>query len=111
MIIQQMDLAQSRKKRSQRMKWQTTLAGLAVLATPLAVADDFKTINGKEYKNATVSRVEADGIVLKSKSGVLKVYFAELPKDVQQRFNYADPPQVAAAVAANEQRAAEILTK
>ena len=53
-------------------------------------AEDFKTINGKEYKNATVSRVEADGIVLKTKSGVTKIYFSELPKEVQERFHY-DP--------------------
>ena len=31
-------------------------------------------------KNATISRVEPDGIVLKTKSGVAKVYFTELPK-------------------------------
>jgi len=29
---------------------------LAVLSASLALAEDFKTINGKEYKNATVSR-------------------------------------------------------
>jgi hypothetical protein len=52
----------------------------------LALADDFKTINGKEYKDATVSRVEPDGIVLRSKSGITKVYFTELPKEVQERF-------------------------
>ena len=51
-------------------------------------ADDFKTLNGKEYKDATVSRVEPDGKVLKTKSGVTKVYFTELPKDVQERFHY-----------------------
>src|SRR2546423_15414166 len=51
-------------------------------------ADDFKTLNGKEYKDASVSRVEPDGIVLKAKSGVIKVYFTELPKDVQERFHY-----------------------
>jgi hypothetical protein len=56
----------------------------------VAFADDFKTITGKEYKNATVSRVEPDGIVLTSKAGISKVYFAELPKDVQERFGY-DP--------------------
>ena len=49
-------------------------------------ADDFKTINGKEYKDATVSRVEPNGIVLKTKSGISKVYFTELPKEVQERF-------------------------
>jgi hypothetical protein len=54
----------------------------------LALADDFKTVNGKEYKNVTVSRVEPDGIVLKGKSGISKVYFVELPKDVQERFHY-----------------------
>jgi thiol-disulfide isomerase/thioredoxin len=56
--------------------------------TTAALADDFKTVQGKEYKNATVSRVEPDGIVLKSKSGISKVYFAELPPDVQKRFHY-----------------------
>jgi len=54
----------------------------------IALADDFKTINGKEYKNAKVSRVEPDGIVLITKSGISKVYFTELPKDVQERFHY-----------------------
>jgi hypothetical protein len=66
----------------------TTLAILAALFVSLARAEDFKTINGKEYKNATVSRVEADGIVIKTKSGISKIYFVELPKEVQQRFGY-----------------------
>ena len=52
------------------------------------MADDFKTINGKEYKNATVSHIEADGIVLKTKFGISKVYFVELPTEIQQRFHY-----------------------
>jgi multidrug efflux pump subunit AcrA (membrane-fusion protein) len=67
---------------------KTPLAILAALSTSLALADDVKTIDGKEYKNVTVSRVEPDGIVLKSKSGILKVYFTELPKEVQERFHY-----------------------
>jgi hypothetical protein len=61
---------------------------LVVCFVSLALADDFKTVNGKEYKNVTVSRVEPDGIVLKGKSGISKVYFVELPKDVQERFHY-----------------------
>ena len=52
------------------------------------MADDFKLITGKEYKNVTVTRVERDGIVLKTKSGISKVYFVELPNDIQQRFHY-----------------------
>jgi chromosome segregation ATPase len=54
----------------------------------VTLADDFKTLSGKEYKDVTVSRVEPDGIVLTGKAGVSKVYFAELPKDVQERFAY-----------------------
>jgi hypothetical protein len=75
------------------VKWNAMLAILALSAS-IAVADDFKTIKGKEYQNATVTRVESDGIVVKSKSGISKIYFTELPKEVQQRFHY-DPAQAA----------------
>src|SRR5438093_6356634 len=54
----------------------------------VVLADDFKAIDGKEYKNVTVSRIEPDGIVLKTKSGTSKVYFVELPKEIQERFHY-----------------------
>jgi sRNA-binding protein len=53
-----------------------------------AFCEDFKTANGKEYKDATITRVEPDGIVIKTKSGITKVYFAELSKEVQDRFHY-----------------------
>lgn len=65
----------------------TTLAILALLSAALALAEDFKTIRGKVYKDATIIRVEADGIVLKTKTGISKVYFVELPNDVQERFH------------------------
>jgi len=64
------------------------LAYFILCCATVALADDFKTVRGKEYKNVTVSRVEPDGIVLKSTSGISKVYFVELPSDVQQRFHY-----------------------
>jgi hypothetical protein len=64
------------------------LALLILCFASAAFAEDFKTVNGKEYKDATVTRVEPDGIVVKTKSGVTKVYFVELPKDVQERFHY-----------------------
>jgi hypothetical protein len=67
---------------------KATLAILAALYASITLADDFKTIDGKEYKNVTVSRVEPDGIMLKSKSGISKVYFIELPKEIQERFHY-----------------------
>jgi hypothetical protein len=77
--------------------WQTTVALLAVVSASLALAEDFKTINGKEYKDASVSRVEPDGIVLKSRSGVSKIYFTELPKELQERFHYVQPSKAAAS--------------
>jgi hypothetical protein len=82
---------------------KTTIAILAALSLSLTLADDFKTDNGKEYKNATVTHVEPDGIVVKTKSGISKIYFQELPRDVQQRFNY--DPQHAAAYSAQQNAA------
>ena len=80
---------ESNRCRIRRVKyWQTALGILAALSASLALADDFKTTTGKECKNVTISRVEPDGIVLKGKSGITKVYFTELPKDVQERFHY-----------------------
>ena len=66
----------------------------------VALADDFKAIDGKEYKNVTVSRVEPDCIVLISSSGISRVYFTELPKEVQERFHYN--PAIASAYSAQQ---------
>src|SRR5438128_10538045 len=83
-----------------------TLALLLILCFgSLAFADDFKTIDGKENENVTVKRVEPDGIVLSSKSGISKVYFTELPKEVRQRFNY--DPEKAATYSAEQNAALE----
>ena len=72
------------------MKYCGTLV-LAVLFASLALSEDFKTTNGKVYKDATVSRVEGDGIVLRTEAGISKVYFTELPQEVQERFHWAKP--------------------
>jgi hypothetical protein len=64
---------------------------LAVLSASLAFSEDFKTTSGKVYKDATVNRIEGDGIVLKTEAGISKVYFTELPQDVQERFHWAKP--------------------
>ena len=61
---------------------------LILFLASTAVADDFKTVNGTEYKDATVTRADPDGIVVKTKSGITKIYFTELPKEVQERFHY-----------------------
>jgi hypothetical protein len=84
--------------------WKTALSIFALSAS-LALAEDFKTINGKEFKNVTVTRVEPDGIVLKTKSGITKVYFIELPKDAQERFGY--DAQKAATYSADQNAAPE----
>ena len=68
---------------------QTKLFTILLLSfATAALSEDFKTVNGKEYKDATVTRVDPDGVVVKTKSGITKVYFIELPKDVQERFHY-----------------------
>src|SRR5438093_5603093 len=68
---------------------ETTIFG-SLLAS-LALSEDFKTTNGKVYKDATVSRIEADGIVVRTEAGISKVYFTELPQEVQERFHWAQP--------------------
>ena len=74
---------------------QTKLFTIFLLSfAAAALSEDFKTVNGKEYKDATVTRVDPDGIVVKTKSGITKVYFIELPKEVQERFHY-DPEKAA----------------
>ena len=82
--------------------WRATLAILATLSVSMALAEDFKTINGKEYKDATITRVEGDGIVIRTKTGISKVYFTELSKDVQERFH--PRPSPAKTVAGQRER-------
>jgi len=77
---------------------KATIVILATLFVSLALAEDLKTVSGKIYKDATISRVDADGIVLRTKTGISKVYFIELPKDVQERFHYGSATPTGKAV-------------
>ena len=77
--------------------WKTASMSLVVSAS-LGLADDFKTSDGKIYKDATINQVEADGIVIKTKTGISKIYFVELPKDVQERFHYGSATPTGKAV-------------
>jgi hypothetical protein len=63
------------------------LCSLVLLAESV-FGEDFKTLDGKEYNNATVSRTEPDGIVVRMTSGVVKLYFANLPNDIRERYHY-----------------------
>ena len=76
------------------------VAFLVFCFTTVALADDFKLVNGKEYKDVTVNRVEPDGVVLRTKSGISKIYFVELPKEVHERFHYN--AAIASAYSAHE---------
>jgi len=87
---------QKRQNAPSVKEYATTLAILALLSATLALAEDFKTVRGKLYKDATIIRVESDGIVLKTKTGISKVYFTELPNDVQERF-HPSPAKTATA--------------
>src|SRR6187551_2513776 len=82
---------EQKRKRNLPLRQEMSTNVLTFLIVCLALAafaEDLKTVNGKEYKEATVTRVDPDGIVVKTKSGITKVYFTELPKEVQERFHY-----------------------
>ena len=58
---------------------------LAVITVvQLLRADDFKTTNGKEYKNAKLSRVEPDGIVITFSGGIVKIPFLEMSRTLRR---------------------------
>ncbi len=63
---------------------------LLVLMTATAYCDDFRLVDGRELKNVTVNRVEPDGLIVETESGIEKIAFSSLPKDVQEKFGY-DP--------------------
>jgi hypothetical protein len=89
-ILLDQRIANMRRKMRSKMRQVNTKVLIVLISSFASVAfsEDFKTVNGKEYKDATISRVEPDGIVVKTKSGITKVYFAELPKETQERFHY-----------------------
>jgi hypothetical protein len=80
---------------------------IGMLITGRLLADDFTLINGKQYKGVTVTRVEPDGIMVMTDTGIEKLYFTWLPKEVQQKYGYN--PQVAASYAAQESQAQHAL--
>ncbi len=89
-ILLDQRIANMRRKMRSKMRQLNTKVLIVLISSFASVAfsEDFKTVNGKEYKDATIIRVEPDGIVVKTKSGITKVYFAELPKEIQERFHY-----------------------
>ena len=85
-IILSLPCGEQKKQNPRSMKQcATMLAIFALLPATLALAEDYETVGGKLYKDATIIRVEGDGIVLRIKSGIVKLYFSELPKEAQER--------------------------
>ena len=76
---------------------------VTLFATAVALADDFKTTSGKEYKNATVTQVEADGIVIKTKAVFPKFILPSCPKMFRSGFTMIPPTPAAAQAAAVRQ--------
>jgi hypothetical protein len=73
------------------------VALLIALSTSAALnAEDIKTTTGREYKNASVSRAEPDGLVISFSAGIVKIPFTELPAELREKYHY-DSQAAAAA--------------
>ncbi len=72
-----------------------TLILAILLAVPVCFAADITTRKGVTYKQATVSKVEADGVRITHADGAARITFEDLPDALQRQYNY-DPAKVAA---------------
>lgn len=65
-----------------------------IIAIPLILTTtygmDISTVSGIIYSNATVTRVEPDGISIKYSGGISKLAFTNLPEPIQIQYGY-DP--------------------
>jgi hypothetical protein len=100
-------LRQPKALRFRRTMRLTLFTVFAVAFYSVACGEDFKTTDGTEYKNVTISRIEPDGVVVITSSGISKIYFRELPHGVQQRFHY--DPVKAAEFTSQENQKLELL--
>src|SRR5438067_2679061 len=75
---------------SRRLSPLRVIPFLILCLVSITLADDFKTTDGKEYKNVTISRVEPDGIVITFSGGIVKIPFTELSPEIQNKYSY-DP--------------------
>src|ERR1035438_7040862 len=74
---------------------------VAGLCCSMAWAEDW-TVNGKDYHNVTVGKVEPDRVHITYDGGIGTVMLSDLTPELQKRFNY-DPK---AAAQASQQKAA-----
>lgn len=78
---------------------------LYVLAFSPIRSEDW-TVNGKDYHNVTVGQVEADRVHITYDGGIGTVMLADLPPELQKKFNY-DAVAAKAATQAEAQHEAE----
>jgi predicted SnoaL-like aldol condensation-catalyzing enzyme len=86
------------------MRWRVALS--IMLATALPVLAEDWTVNGKDYHNVKVTKVDADKVHIMYDGGIGSVNLADLPPDLQKKFNY-DPAAAKTAANAEAQRQAE----
>jgi hypothetical protein len=82
----------------------------ALCAVPLLLSrgEDITTTKGETYKSVTISRTEPDGIVVVSKTGIVKLPFTELSEEVQRKYGYnAEKAAQYSATQSEHQRQAE----
>jgi hypothetical protein len=62
---------------------------LAVLVAAVdCFSADITTLDGKTYKDAQVTNIEADGVHISFREGVVKVPFDQLPQELQRQYGY-----------------------
>jgi len=83
-----------------RIKAVLFLCSIAALVAAVdCFSADITTLDGKIYKDAKVTGVEADGVHISFRDGVVKVPFNQLPPELQRQYGYN--PVKTAGIAAN----------
>ena len=59
-----------------------------LLASGDCFSADITTLDGKTYKDARVTRVEADAVHITFREGVVKVPFNQLPQELRRQYGY-----------------------
>jgi len=63
---------------------------LLLSLTALLCAAEFTTLDGEHYTDATIKRVDPDGLLVTYPDGVVKIKFKNLPKEFGEKYGY-DP--------------------
>jgi hypothetical protein len=59
-----------------------------LLASGDCFSVDITTLDGKTYEDARVTRVEADGVHITFREGIVKVPFNQLPQELRRQYGY-----------------------